>query len=577
MTVSRFHASLLLALVCACGAVSTYAAVKRSVITIGRAQGRGDRSPLEGQQVIVQGAITGNFVAGLGGFFLQDGGDGDAFTSDALFVVPPKGSKIKLRAGDTVRVYGRVFEDAGDGKSVGTSTTVLAERIEPVKLPKPVPVIPTVLTAPPDRWEVLEGMLVMIDAPLSLNGTDARYAETSASFGGRLWTPSEIFAPGSDRFHEVVRFNARRRIVLDDASSRRDPNTIWYLPEGVPRSGSIASGAQGIVDQRQGGYRLQLTAPLEAKPTVRPAAPKVAGSLRVAVFNMENLFNGDGEGGGFPTLRGARTPAQLKAQTDKLVLTLKALNADIAALMELENDGYGPQSSIAQFVDALNAGGGDWRYVDAQKGPGSDEIRVGLIYRKNRVSPVGKPAVLEEGPFGTRSRVPLAQAFRRGKSGQVFVVVANHFKSKGCTEATGADADQRDGQSCWNALRLDSAQRLDAWLKTDPTGQRSDKKLVVGDFNAYAMEDPVRTLRERGWKDAFTVAKVPQPYSYLYGGMLGRLDHALLSPALAKRLRGAAEWHSNADEPEAEGYAGSDIAGPWRSSDHDPMVLGFDL
>ncbi|MGH8027919.1 MAG: ExeM/NucH family extracellular endonuclease, partial [Pseudoxanthomonas sp.] len=404
MTISRFHASLLLALVCACGAASTYAAVKRSVITIGRAQGRGDRSPLEGQQVIVQGTVTGNFGSGLGGFFLQDGGDGDPFTSDALFVVPPKASKMKLRTGDTVRVYGRVFEDAGDGKSVGTSTTVQATRMEPVKLDKSVPVIPTVLTTPPDRWEVLEGMLVMIDAPLSLNGTDTRYNETSASFGGRLWTPTEIAAPGSERFHEIQRFNARRRIVLDDASSQRDPKTIWYLPDGVPRSGSVASGAQGIVDQRQGSYRLQLTAPLEAKPAVRPAAPKVAGNLRVAVFNMENLFNGDGSGGGFPTLRGAKAPAQLKAQTDKLVLTLKALNADVAALMELENDGYGPQSSIAQFVDALNAGGGDWRFIDTQKGPGGDEIRVGLIYRKSRVSPVGKPAVLEEGPFGPRSR-----------------------------------------------------------------------------------------------------------------------------------------------------------------------------
>ena len=68
-----------------------------------------------------------------------------------------------------------------------------------------------------------------------------------------------------------------------------------------------------------------------------------------------------------------------------------------------------------------------------------------------------------------------------------------------------------------------------------------------------------------------------QPYSYLYGGMLGRLDHALLSPALAKRLRGASEWHSNADEGDGEGYAGSDTVGPWRSSDHDPMLLGFDL
>jgi len=577
MTVTRFHASLLLALVCACGAASTYAAVKRSVITIGRAQGRGDRSPLEGQPVIVQGTITGNFVDGMGGFFLQDGGDGDPFTSDGLFVIPPKASKTRLRAGDTVRVTGKIFEDAGDGKSFGTATTVQAERIEAVKLSKAVPVIPTVVSEAPDRWESLEGMLVMVDAPLSLNGTDTRYAETSASFDGRLWTPSEIAVPGSDRFREAERFNARRRIVLDDASSRRDPKAVWYLPEGIPRSGSTASGAQGIVDQRQGSYRLQLTATLETKPAARPAAPKVAGNLRVAVFNMENLFNGDGKGGGFPTLRGAKAPAQLKAQTDKLVLTLKALNPDIAALMELENDGYGPQSSLAQFVDALNEGGGDWRYIDAQKGPGSDEIRVGLIYRKSKVTPVGKPAVLEEGPFGARSRVPLAQSFRRGKSGQSFLVVANHFKSKGCSEATGADTDQRDGQGCWNALRLDSAQRLDAWLKTDPTGQRNDKKLVVGDFNAYAMEDPLRLLRDRGWKDAFAVAKVQQPYSYLYGGMLGRLDHALLSPALARRLRGAAEWHSNADEPDEEGYAGSDIEGPWRSSDHDPMVLGFDL
>jgi predicted extracellular nuclease len=249
--------------------------------------------------------------------------------------------------------------------------------------------------------------------------------------------------------------------------------------------------------------------------------------------------------------------------------------------MELENDGYGPQSSLAQFVDALNADGGDWRFVDAGKGPGSDEIRVGLIYRKGRVTPAGKPAMLEGGPFDcvssrACSRVPLAQAFRRGKR-PAFVIVANHFKSKGCSGATGADADQRDGQACWNALRVDSAKRLDAWLKTDPTGHGSSLELVVGDFNAHAMEDPLRTLRDAGWKDAFAVAKAKQPYSYLYGGMLGRLDHALLSPALARRLKGAAEWHSNADEADGEGYAGSDAAGPWRSSDHDPMLLGFDL
>ena len=45
---------------------------------------------------------------------------------------------------------------------------------------------------------------------------------------------------------------------------------------------------------------------------------------------------------------------------------------------------------------------------------------------------------------------------------------------------------------------------------------------------------------------------------------------------MAKRLRGAAEWHSNADEQDASGYQGRNVPGPWRSSDHDPLLLGFD-
>jgi len=100
--------------------------------------------------------------------------------------------------------------------------------------------------------------------------------------------------------------------------------------------------------------------------------------------------------------------------------------------------------------------------------------------------------------------------------------------------------------------------------------------VLMGDFNAYAMEDPIRTLHDLGWQDAFKVAKVEQPYSYVYNGYTGRLDHALLSPTMAKRLAGAAEWHSNADEQDASGYQGRNVQGPWRSSDHDPLLLGFD-
>ena len=132
--------------------------------------------------------------------------------------------------------------------------------------------------------------------------------------------------------------------------------------------------------------------------------------------------------------------------------------------MELENDGYGPQSAIAELVDALNrdrGAQGDWRFVDAGNGPGDNPIRVGIIYRSSRLQPVGTPATLTGGPFVEHSRVPLAQAFQ-GKQGAPFVVVANHFKSKGCRDASGADADRNDNQGCWNATRVTSAQQLHA-------------------------------------------------------------------------------------------------------------------
>ena len=559
----------LICLLAGAGEAHAQATSEPATVAIGTLQGRGERSPLEGRRATVEAVVSLLIDEGRGGFFAQDGGDGDPATSDGVRAIAADDGLPAVRIGDRVRVQGLVIEDLETNRRGGV-TTLRAERIDPLGRAAPPP--PLRLKAAPQNWEALEAMRVRIDAPLSLNGSDRRYAETIASFGGRLWTPTELAAPRSAAIAKLESDNARRRLVLDDASSQRDPPRVRYLPGGLPRSGSTASGAEGVIDQRSGTYRLQLDAALQVEPAPRPAAPRVGGNVRVAVFNLENLFNGDGRGGGFPTPRGAKTPAQLQAQTGKLVATLRALDADIAALMELENDGYGPQSSLAQFVEALNAGGGDWRFVDAQQGPGRDEIRVGLIYRAGKATPVGKPAVLEGGPFGQRSRAPLAQAFRRG-DGPAFVVVANHFKSKGCAEATGADADQQDGQGCWNALRVQSAQRLDAWLKTDPTGHGAALTLLVGDLNAYAMEDPIRALLAAGWADAFAVAKVKQPYSYVYNGQAGRLDHALLSPALAQRLRGAAEWHSNADEPDAA----DDKPTPWRSSDHDPMLLGFDL
>ncbi|WP_165967453.1 ExeM/NucH family extracellular endonuclease [Luteimonas aestuarii] len=557
-------------------------------MSIGAVQGTGATSLHLGQAVTVEGVVTADMREGLGGWFVQDAGDGDPATSDGLFIaadgasIHARGEAGPLLAGDRVRAFGTVAELHAEGQSTrGTLTSLSNATLTVVAREARLPGAVAITTAP-DDWERYEGMRVRIDAPLTISGHHdlARRGTLVASFDGRLHVPTEIAPPG-DAARAVMADNARRRLLIDDGSDAERPETLWYLDgQPPPRSGSTITLAEGIVDQRHGQYRLQATAPLRIASAPRPEPPRVGGDTRIAAFNLENLFNGDGRGGGFPTARGARTLAEYEAQLARLVATIHALDPDIAALMELENDGFDRHSSIAQLVDALNAAGADWRYVDAGQGPGDDAIRVGLLYRAGHVRPVGRAATLEDGPFGPRSRAPLAQAFRRG-DGPAFVVVANHFKSKGCSEAEGAERDQGDGQACWNALRTDSAQRLMAWLGTNPTGSGSDLVAIVGDLNAYAMEDPVQAFIAAGWVDAFLPAHGPAPHSYVFDGQAGRLDHALLSPALAARLVGAAKWHSNADEPQNVGYRGANgsdrPASPWRSSDHDSLVTGFRL
>jgi len=554
-----FRPALLLApcLLIGCASVSD----ARDAIRIGAVQGHAERSTLVGQVVEVEGIVT---AFGDGGWYLQDGGDGDEATSDAVFVQTAEA----VQRGDIVRVHATVAELDADG---GTRTALVDARVRRTGNTT-VPSI-TIHEAPTD-WERFEGMQVSIVAPVLLadSGDLGKRGRVLASLDGRLWQPGERTEPGSDAYRTLVADNARRTLWLHSADTR------W--PEGLAtaRAGSAIERPGGVIDQDGKGYTLRLDGTPTLIANERPQPPTVPGTLRLAALNLENLFNGDGHGGGFPTLRGARTPAELSAQLAKHVAIIDGLHADVVALMEQENDGYGKDSSIAALVDALNRNGGHWRFVDAQQGPGDNPIRVGLIYRADRIRTLGKPAMLEGGPFGEHSRVPLAQAFApiKGDAGKKgFVVVANHFKSKGCKDAQGMDRDQRDGASCYNAMRTQSARRLDAWLATDPTGHGA-RTLVVGDFNAYAQEEPVRTMRQAGWQDAFVVAGNEAPYSYVYDGQLGRLDHALLSPDFAGRLRGAAEWHVNADEPETSGYRAGGT-GPWRSSDHDPLVLGFDL
>jgi len=562
-------------------------------LRLGAVQGAGVRSPLESQRIEVQGVITGNFVAGLDGFFLQDAAgeeDGDVATSDGVFVHWPRGSVPKVRRGDRVRVAGTVVE-RGDGDA--TQTVIEATDVAP--LGRGATAV-TMLAAAPAAladWERLEGMWLRMSVPLTVSGNDnlLRYGELQATFGSRQFHPTERHPPGAQA--KVAQDgNLRRRLVLDDARRGDFPNELWFLPEGLSaaqplRAGSLLFKVEGVLEQRY-GWRLQLTAKLaRIEQAPRPDLPTLPKGLRVASFNVLNYFNGDGRGRGFPTARGASSLEELTRQRDKTVAAIAAIQPDIAALMELENDGYGDRSSVVELVEALNRkmGQDDYRYIGSGSGPGADEIRVGIIYRSARLLPRGAPAMLATGAFSRHNRVPLAQAFATLDGDHVFTVVANHFKSKSsCNEVEDdGDRDNGDGQACWNATRLAAAQELSAWLDTDPDGTDGKRVLILGDLNSYGQEDPVRALRDAGWRDAFEVVGTKKPYSYVFNGYSGRLDHAFASAALAPFVVAAREWHINADESDAFDYNREHhqrawyAPDPYRASDHDPLLVVLDF
>lgn len=560
------------------------------VLLIGEVQGSAETSPHLGAEVRVEGVVTATFLEGLDGFFMQsapDEDDGDPATSNGLFVVRGLADLSHVQPGQRVQVQGEVLELGRDGE---TLTAIRADGLGDLGRASVVPALVQAPPTDPGDWARLEGMLVRIEAPLTVSGNGGllRFGELVASFDGRLYQPTELHPPGPAA-EEEARRNARVRLLLDDGSDAEWPGAIAYLPDPPDHSaplrvGSMLGPVTGVVDRRRGHYRLIPTQPLEiAEQAGRPVPPRVEGGLRLAALNLENLFNGDGRGGGFPTERGAPTPELFAIQQAKLVATLQALDVDIAALSEIENDGRGDDTALAGFVDALNAAGPvrDWSHVDYGPGPGNDAIRVGLIYRSSRVRPHGAPLSSAAPVFAWGSRPPLGQAFQTSE-GISWLVISNHFKSKGgCPDAAHpqarpGDADQADGQACWNAHRVAAAEALADWIDSDPAGIGSENTIILGDLNSYGQEDPLRALQARGWQDALLAAGMERPYSYVFNGLSGRLDHALVHESRLDRVRDAAIWHANADEHAGFGYENDDSRRVWRSSDHDPLLLGID-
>ena len=554
-------------------------------------------SPYDDMVVTTEGIVTGDFQGSnqLKGFYIQSfPGDGDPLTSDGIFVFD-NGFGVDVQVGDRVQVKGEVDEF---NTTTELKNLVFISKISSGNAFTATPVSLPVSTAM--DLERYEGMYVKFSQTLTVseNYTLGRYGELTLSADGRNIQPTNFIDPndnpasgtsssGNSNVPAVTAqqdLNTRRSIVLDDGSNVQNPIVVPYLnpADTTLRTGTTVNNLTGIIDFAFGVYRVQPTTVPVFNYAPRPAVPLVGNAnVKIGSFNVLNYFNGDGTGGGFPTPRGANTLIEFNRQRTKIIQAIKQLDADIVGLMEMENDGNGNNSAIADLVNGLNAATfpGAYAFVSDPSGvngnTGTDAIKVALIYKPGIVSPVG-PSKADTN--AVHNRPPLAQVFSLNGKTEKFTVIVNHFKSKSSTDAAGADLDHLDGQGAYNARRKLQANALLAFIQVMKSVAADPDVITLGDYNAYEEEDPMDILNAGGLKNLIT-----GNYSYVFDGQSGSLDHALVTGSLNLDVCGANKWHINADEPILKDYnqelnpAYVYKADALRSSDHDPILIGLSL
>lgn len=532
-------------------------------------QGPGHLSPYVGKFVETAGIVT---ALTRSSYWIQDPTpDTDRKTSEGVRVFTRSASTVTV--GDSVEVTGTVAEyrsgtTALHVTEIDTPTTIIvssahalpaATVVGPGGLTPPGKVIEDETTADVetsadfdpahdgiDFWESLEGMRVTVDNPQVVGPTNSfgelpvvpAGASTRTARGGILLQATD---PNPER------------IILDD-------DVIGSIPKADV--GDRFNGAvTGIMDYAFGNPMLAVTSTLTLVPgglakevTKTPAA----NDLSVATFNVENLS---------PT-----TPAAKFAALASTIVTNLAA-PDVVALEEVQDNNGAVDDGVVdanvtldQLTAAISAAGDPrytWKQInptnDADGGQPGGNIRVAFLYRTDRglqfVSTPGgttdtavgvtgfgrnthltaSPGRIDPGNAAWRSsRKPLAAEFRwRGKT--VFVV-ANHFNSKGGDTPLYGTVQPPTLAS--QAQRLLQAKAVAAFVDTLYRHNPLANVVVLGDLNDFEFSKPVTTLAGTvRLLDLVKTLPLNERYTYVYEGNSQVLDHIMISPSLALKIK----------------------------------------
>ncbi|MDR2257477.1 MAG: ExeM/NucH family extracellular endonuclease [Arthrobacter sp.] len=599
--------------------------------SIAEIQGTGAASPLVGQQVTTRGRVTAAYAeGGFNGYYLQSAGTGGALgadhtASDAVFVYS-KDTVGQVKVGDYVQVTGTVAEynDQTQLEVAAGKASVLDDAGVPQVRPATVGYPST-----QEGREALEGMLIAPQGDFTVTDNyDANYYGQLGLVTGTtpLLNPTVKGLPGTPAYEaEIARAN-QAAVGLDDGSSLNFNSNanksieLPYLSTTDPvRVGAKVTFTQPVIlDYRNGEWKFQPTQRLttanaaSVQPATfsntRTAQPEdVGGDIRLAGFNVLNYFTTLGEDlkgcssytdrAGTPitvntgcNARGAWSQESFKRQQSKIVDAINALGANVVSLEEIENsltvDGHDRDEALAALVAALNAddslSGGEWDYVRSpQQLPAKEDvIRTAFIYKKDSIEVLGDSVILDDAAF-SNARQPLAQHFKAKGSSTDFVVIANHLKSKGDSSksASGDNVDKGDGVGAYNGDRTRQAAALVDFAKRVQEEAGTSRAFLIGDFNSYAAEDPITTIEDAGF---INQGAKSGKETYAFGGATGSLDYVFASKDADAIVSGVDEWNINSVESVALEYSRYNYnalnlyaEGPYRSSDHDPVVVGL--
>jgi predicted extracellular nuclease len=601
-------------------------------------QGVGASSPMAGQIVTLDGIVTSLFQSNdvPDGFFLQEedaDADADPATSEGLFVFC-RNFCVGVAVGDRVQATGPVAEffdmTQVSANAAGRIQLLSSGNVLPTAAPLELPASGSTRAA--DTFEDIEGMIVTSSARLVVSEYFelARYGQLVLTAGARPYQFTHANAPDAGDYQEFLTDLNKSRIILDDNNNTQNDAVVApqsnepypWPQDGLSltnrvRGGDYIDDLTGVLHWSFAGqsdtdaWRIRPIDGVDytfesANPA--PASPEdVGGRLTVTSYNVLNYFatidetssSSSGPCGPSGTMdcRGADSEVERVRQLTKIVAGLAEIDADVAGLIEIQND---QGAATKQIVDALNEATAPGTYAAIDTGfIGTDAIKVALIYQPGSVTPVGAYEVFDsqdDARFDdTKNRPVLIQTFEENATGARFTIAVNHLKSKGSVCTDVGDPDLGDGQGNCNLTRTKAAQALADFLATDPTGSGDPDFLVVGDLNSYAMEDPITALEAAGYTDLHEQFEGPGAYSYVFDGQLGYLDTALANSHLLRQVTGTTAWHINADEVPLFDYNDEErttgeasferesnalplyAADPLRSSDHDPVIVGLDL